>query len=263
MFKAIYICVLVNHRLLPCCTMCKMLWSSKVKTCSTVRKPFALSRLFWVRMCTGQGPHGLKQEAKEMAWEHLPLNTAGVLFWGGFFHWFFSSFTIEVDVLVGFCDWQPRGERFDGGWAAHVSLPGPTWYAASSQGAEREDGVSVSANLAGRWLTSPRPSKCDLGHTFNEIHSTWQAPPLPGLSAWSPPLFQSDRCLHVLLLYVQCASLCARVRVCVRRSVCSSVLEKAAMLRPLTKNWINLSSSAPACQLLLFESALQVHCCFQ
>lgn len=37
-------------------------------------------------------------------------------------------------------------------------------------------------NQVGRWLTSGCPSKCDPGRTFNEIHSTWQAPPLPGLS---------------------------------------------------------------------------------
>ena len=51
-----------------------------------------------------------------------------------------------------------------------------------SRGREERTGASVSANLVGRWLTSRCPSKCDLGHTFNEIHSTWQAPPLPGPS---------------------------------------------------------------------------------
>lgn len=50
------------------------------------------------------------------------------------------------------------------------------------KGQRGRTGASVSANLVGRWLTSPCPSKCDPGHTFNEIHSTWQAPPLPGLS---------------------------------------------------------------------------------
>lgn len=45
------------------------------------------------------------------------------------------------------------------------------------------------------------PSKYDLGHSFNEIHSTWQASPLPGLSVWLPPLLQLGQYLHVLLLY--------------------------------------------------------------
>lgn len=64
----------------------RMLSSSMAKACSTIRKLFGLFRLFWVKMCTGQGtrplrqPHNLKQEAKETAWKHLPFNTAGVLF---------------------------------------------------------------------------------------------------------------------------------------------------------------------------------------
>lgn len=98
-------------------------------------------------------------------------------------------------------------------WAAgHTKrLPGPTWYAAGSRGGREEGrGASVSVNLVGRWLTSPCPSKCDLGRTFNEIHSTWQAPPLPGLSVWSLFLFQSDFWLHVLLLCGVNVSLCLR-----------------------------------------------------
>lgn len=232
------------------------------KACSTIRKLFGLFRLFWVKMCTGQGtqplrqPHSLKQEAKETAWKHLPFNTAGVLFC--FSPSQFSWMCLWVSVIG---NPEVRGLTEAGG--AHVSLAEPTWYAVSSQGAEREDEVSVSANLAGRWLTSPRPSKCDLGHTFNEIHSTWQAPPLPRLSAWSPPLFQSDCCLHVLLLYVQCVSPCARAQVNVWRSVYWKCFRKGSYVETSNENWINLSNSAPACQLPVFQSTFQVHCCFQ
>lgn len=90
------------------------------------------------------------------------------------------SFGFEV---VCFCDWQARGERFDGSCRVHIRVCldplGMLW---ALKGQRGRTGASVSANLVGRWLTSPCPSKCDLGHTFNEIHSTWQAPPLPGLS---------------------------------------------------------------------------------
>lgn len=173
-------------------------------------------------------------------------------------------FLLQVGCACGFL-WlaTQRWEVWQRLGGAHVSLAGPTWYAVSSQGAEGEDGVSVSANLAGRWLTSPRPSKCDLGHTFNEIHSTWQAPPLPRLSAWSPPLFQSDCCLHVLLLYLQCVSPCARAQVYVWRSVYWKCFRKGSYVETSNENWINLSNSAPACQLPVFKSTFQVQCCFQ
>lgn len=136
---------------------------------------------------------------------------------------FFSSL-FEVDVLVCFCDWQSRGERFDGGWGAHerVCLD-PLGMLQALKGTDRKDEVSVSANLAGGWLTSQRPSKCDLGRTFNEIHSTWQAPPLPGLSVWSPPLFQSD-CFYMCCCFMYAVCLC--VDICVLRVL---------MLRPSTE----------------------------
>lgn len=98
---------------------------------------------------------------------------------------------------------EAAGHTYESAWT-HLVCCG------LSRGREKGRGASVPANLVGRWLTSPCPSKCDLGLTFNEIHSTWQAPPLPGLSVWSPPLLQSDCGLHVLLLYVQsgCESMC-------------------------------------------------------
>lgn len=56
--------------------------------------------------------------------DRRPFDTAGGVFPLGFW----------ADVC--FCDWQRW--RLDGGGC--VSLPGPTWYAAGSWGAERQDG---------------------------------------------------------------------------------------------------------------------------
>lgn len=99
--------------------------------------------------------------------QHLPLDTAGE-----------PSRSSEPA-----CDWQARGEGFQQGCGVHIRtyLRSITMLWALKGQIERT-GALASANLVGRWLTSPCPSKRDLGRTFNEIHSTWRAPPLPGLS---------------------------------------------------------------------------------
>ena len=61
------------------------------------------------------------------------------------------SFGFEVDVLVCFHDWQARGERFDGGFGAHIRVCldplGMLW---ALKGQRGRTGASVSANLVGR-----------------------------------------------------------------------------------------------------------------
>lgn len=137
---------------------------------------------------------------------------------------------------------KPEVRGFDGGCRAHISiLLGMLW---ALKGQRGRTGAWVSANLVGRWLTSPCPSKCDLGHTFNEIHSTWQAPPLPGMSVWSPALFQSFYWVHVLLLCICCVCLC----VCVLCVLECFKKKKGSDAETSNKNWMNMSKSTAACQ---------------
>lgn len=123
-------------------------------------KVFGLFSLFFIRM---------------FLWGcyHLPFDTAGgfsLQIWGGCAGLFCLIGKPEVRGLA-----EAAGHTQESAWTHLVCCR-------LSRGREERTGASVSANLVGRWLTSRCPSKCDLGHTFNEIHSTWQAPPLPGPS---------------------------------------------------------------------------------
>lgn len=180
---------------------------------------------------------------------HLPFDTVC-----GFFPLDFSCMSSFVSVIG-----KPGVRGFDRGCRAHISILLGMLKALKRQ--RGRTGAWVSANLVGRWLTSPCPSKYDLGHTFNEIHSTWQAPPLPGMSVWSPALFQSFCWAHVLLLCICCVCLC--VCVCVCTCVCSNVSKKEVMVRPPTKTGWTCQTQHQPVSLLLSGTSFQVQYCFQ
>ena len=117
-------------------------------------------------------PPGKRRERKRSPTTCLLTQQVGFLcwIWGGCAGLFCLIGKPEVRGLA-----EAAGHTQESAWTHLVCCR-------LSRGREERTGASVSANLVGRWLTSRCPSKCDLGHTFNEIHSTWQAPPLPGPS---------------------------------------------------------------------------------
>lgn len=113
------------------------------------------------------------------------------------------------------CDWRARGGALEQGCGALTATCLCSFYMLwALKGHIGRTGASACADLVGRWLTSCCPSKCDLGHTFNEIHSTWQAPPLPGLSVYRLPC--SDLDADYMCCYFTILTVCVRGRLCVR-----------------------------------------------
>lgn len=56
-----------------------------------------------------------------------------------------------MDVLVCVCDWQARGERFDGVCGAHIRVClDPLGMLRALKGQRGRTGASVPANLVGR-----------------------------------------------------------------------------------------------------------------